>query len=160
MKALIALTMAFLAFTATAQNAVSYFGAKEFSVGTALIASTDDWDIGNADGGVGIEASYFHTENVGVRLSTATFNLADKAIDQAGADLVIRGPIGPSKRLAPYLFTGADRDFESHDWLGHAGVGLEYRFTKHVGAFVEARYQTDFGSIGRTIGGAGLRVAF
>jgi len=79
--------------------------------------------------------------------------------------LTLRFPIGESG-WAPYIYGGLGLTFNADDldsddfsdardrveddeepnrgddvlFLGHAGAGIEYRFTPHVGIFTDARY--------------------
>ncbi len=45
-------------------------------------------------------------------------------------------------------------------WFGQAGAGLEYRFTRHLGLFVDARAVLPEKTTGFGVGRLGLRFAF
>ncbi len=105
-------------------------------------------DRGRWGGNVGL--NYFFTRNIGIG---GDFNIAangGEALDQALGSVIFRFPIDPTG-LAPYIFGGGGRQFDalpaatdsgapSWDWLGHAGVGLEYRFNPVLGMFADGRF--------------------
>ena len=69
-----------------------------------------------------------------------TENTTGAFIDSASVNLILRLPLGHSG-FAPYAFGGGGRQFDLAEvWFGQIGVGMEYRFTRHVGAFLDARW--------------------
>ncbi len=81
-------------------------------------------------------------------------------IDSASINAILRLPLEHSG-FAPYIFGGGGHQFDlSRIWFAQAGLGLEYRFTSHVGIFVDARCvvpnETRYYGVGRL----GLRFAF
>ena len=80
----------------------------------------------------------------------------------ASGNLYFRAPI-PDTGLAPYAFGGGGYEWNDtgpDQAIGDLGGGLELRFMKHLGVFVDARYifadkTSDFG-----VGRVGLRLNF
>lgn len=110
--------------------------------------------------GLGGGGSFFFARNVGIEGEVYTENRDYHFIDQTSGSLVLRAPIGESG-LAPYIFGGGGHMFDPvSSTFGHGGAGVEFRFTPHVGVFVDGRWVfTDrIGNYG--LGRAGLRIAF
>jgi hypothetical protein len=110
--------------------------------------------------GAGAGLNYFFTRNVGIGADAYSENTSGTFIDSASASLILRLPLGQTG-LSPYIFGGGGRHFdEVKTWFGQAGVGLEYRFTPHVGIFIDARGvvpdETKYYGVARL----GLRFAF
>jgi hypothetical protein len=87
-------------------------------------------------------------------------NTTGRFIDSASANLILRIPLGQSG-FAPYVYGGGGRQFDlAQVWFLQAGGGMEYRFTPHVGLFVDARWvipeKTKYYGVGRL----GMRFAF
>lgn len=136
-----------------------------FGMGTAGRSSVSDIapdDVerdGNFGPGVGI--SYFFHRNVGVQVEAySDSSRGDYFVDAVGGHLVGRFPMG-EKHLAPYVFFGAGRQFDpGPQWTWDAGAGLEWRFHKHIGVFIDGRYvwadkSRDFG-----LGRLGIKLGF
>ena len=93
----------------------------------------------NARLGAGLGLNYFFTRCLGVGIEADSENTDGVFVDNAAANLILRLPIGDSG-LAPYIFGGGGHQFgQTKQWFGQAGAGLEYRFTPHIGLFVDAR---------------------
>jgi len=80
--------------------------------------------------------------------------------DSASGNIYARLPIA-NTGLAPYIYGGGGYQFQDvSQSFGQAGAGLEFRFCRHVGIFVDGRYvianRTDNYGLAR----AGLRVTF
>ena len=76
-----------------------------------------------------------------------------------GGNFFVRYPIC-SLNLAPYVLVGGGGAWD-HTGIGYGnvGLGLEYRFTDHIGAFVDGRYfYGGTGNVGNLR--AGMRFAF
>ena len=146
-----------------------YYRANELSVdifGTASIGryTLEHWSgprvRQNTEGGVGTGLNYFITRNIGIGADAYSENTSGAFIDSASASLILRLPLGQSG-FAPYAFGGGGRQFDlGRVWFGQAGVGVEYRFTPHVGAFLDVRGvvpdETKYYGVARL----GLRFAF
>ncbi|MDB6071552.1 MAG: hypothetical protein JWL81_2723 [Verrucomicrobiales bacterium] len=136
--------------------------------------------------GGGLGFNYFFTRNVGIGAEGTLFDTPGDMLGSANVNLTLRFPIGETG-LAPYIFGGAgvvfnaddlDSDdfsdardrFEDDDepgkgddviFIGHAGAGLEFRFSPHVSIFGDARYtwtESDNSDFGQAR--AGLRFTF
>ena len=115
-------------------------------------------DHGHVGGGAG--ANFFFTRWFGVGGEAYTESTDRHAVDSAAGHAYLRFPIDGTG-LAPYAFGGG-----GHIWdpigasEGHAGAGLEFRFLRNVGIFVDGRWEwTDrLGNFG--MGRLGMRIAF
>jgi hypothetical protein len=110
--------------------------------------------------GAGAGLNYFFCRYVGVGGDAYTENTRHDFIDSASGNLIGRLPIGDTG-IAPYIFGGGGYQFdEVSQRFGQFGAGIEFRFCKNVGFFVDARYvvadKTDNYGVGR----AGLRLSF
>jgi hypothetical protein len=110
--------------------------------------------------GAGAGIDYFITRNVGIGAEAYSENTTGSFIDSASANLTLRLPLGQSG-FAPYIFGGGGRNFdEVKTWFGQAGAGVEYRFTPHIGIFLDARgavpNETKYYGVARL----GMRFAF
>jgi hypothetical protein len=76
-----------------------------------------------------------------------------------GGNFFVRYPIC-SLNLAPYVLVGGGGAWDHNGTgYGNVGLGLEYRFTDHIGAFVDGRYfYGGTGNVGNLR--AGMRFAF
>jgi len=89
--------------------------------------------------GAGAGINYFFTRNIGIGAEAYSENTTGVFIDSASANLTLRLPLGQSG-FAPYVFGGGGRHFEAvKTWFAQAGAGMEYRFTPHMGVFIDAR---------------------
>jgi hypothetical protein len=110
--------------------------------------------------GLGLGANYFFIRYVGIGAEAYTENTAHNFVDNASGNLIVRFPIGDTG-LAPYAYGGGGYRWDPvSTWFGQVGGGLEFRFTRNIGIFVDARYVLadrirDYG-----VGRAGLRFAF
>ena len=117
--------------------------------------------------GGGLGLSYFFTRYFGVGIddTLGTLNahghLNGNIYDNFSGNLIARIPI-ESWHLAPYGFVGGGATWGNHATAGNGdvGVGLEYRFTKNIGIFVDSRYLYGSRSLSETLSRAGLRLAF
>jgi hypothetical protein len=114
----------------------------------------------NTEFGVGAGINYFITRNIGIGADAYSENTTGAFIDSASANLILRLPLGQSG-FAPYAFGGGGHQFDLAKLsFGQAGAGLEYRFTPHVGVFLDARAvwpnETKYYGVGRL----GLRFSF
>jgi hypothetical protein len=108
--------------------------------------------------GAGTGLNYFFTRNLGIAAEGFTENPHHSFVDNADGSMVFRLPFGESG-WAAYIFGGAGH--QSDPTAGttfHTGGGLEYRFTRHFGAFVEPRVVFKQGNYG--FGRCGVRWAF
>src|ERR1700722_14480098 len=135
------------------------FGAYDWTYNNNVRA------IGNHAWGGGIDGQYFPLQYVGFGLEGNFFNEVpgDFFGSTVTGNVILRYPLDikfPGLHLAPYAFGGVGGIFNEDnssfhrfstfggfhhrdsddDVLGDAGVGLEYRFTPHIGLFSDARY--------------------
>jgi hypothetical protein len=102
------------------------------------IFETDIRSGGHWGGGVGL--NYFFLREVGVGADINMSNNGSWLVDLVAGNVIVRLPI-ESAGLAPYLIGGGGRGIDpSWEWFAHAGVGLEARFTRTAGVFIDSRY--------------------
>ena len=146
----------------------SYFRSNEFSLGLfgsyGAAFNDNTRAIGNHAWGGGVDGQYFPLQYVGVAIEGNFFNEVpgDFFGSTVTANVILRYPLDtvfPSFHLAPYGFGGVgglfnqsstftrvtfgnnlNRSGSNNEVLGDAGVGLEYRFTPHIGLFGDTRY--------------------
>lgn len=150
-------------------NQTAYYRASELSLDAFGTASLGGYTIDhlsgekvrqNTEGGAGAGINYFITRYIGVGAEAYSENTTGVFIDNASANLTLRLPLGQSG-FAPYAFGGGGHQFDMAKlWFGQAGVGMEYRFTPHIGLFLDARAvlpnETKYYGVARL----GLRVSF
>ena len=102
------------------------------------IFQTDIRQTGIWGGGAGF--NYFITREIGIGVDSNFGDNRGPFVDHVVGSLLLRAPLGNSG-IAPYIFGGGGRGFDpAWQWLGHAGVGLEYRFSTMTGIFLDGRY--------------------
>ena len=99
--------------------------------------------------GIGYEAAWFDNDGVAFHLPV-------------GGNFFLRYPIC-AWNLAPYIVVGGGAAWDGDVYgYGNVGGGLEYRFTDHIGVFVDGRYfygnEDGFGNVANLR--AGMRFAF
>ncbi len=152
MKTLIALLTVGLATTGYSQTVEQpeLFAANEVNVslfGTysnpeKSLKETFNNSARHGDFGAGIGVQYFLSEYFGGQVDVVIPNANDThggLFDYASVSAVARYPIG---QLAPYGIAGVGHNFSdrAEELNTHAGIGVEYRFNKTIGTFVESRY--------------------
>lgn len=117
-------------------------------------------NIRDGDWGGGVGLNYFLTRHIGIG---GDINIADnrgKFVDHALGSLTLRLPI-ETLGFAPYVFGGGGRGFDPEwEWMGHAGVGLEFRPNPVTGLFIDGRYIWADDTNDRLLLRAGLRLVF
>jgi hypothetical protein len=110
--------------------------------------------------GLGLGGNYFFTRYLGLGGDAYTENTQHSFVDNASGNLIVRFPIDPA-HLAPYVFGGAGYQFDPDGLVfGQAGAGLEFRFTRTIGLFADARYVFTDGTQNFGLGRLGLRLGF
>jgi hypothetical protein len=116
------------------EMSVDLFGGYVFADGPGRL--TDDFA-----GGIG--ANYFFTRNLGLGLDGYWWDgdqVSNEIVSAFSGSLILRMPLDKA-HLAPYIFGGGGGTFSGIDQATlHGGGGLEYRFTPHLGTFVDGRY--------------------
>jgi opacity protein-like surface antigen len=147
----------------------SYFRSNEWSLGLfgsyGAAFDNNTRAIGNHTWGGGVDGQYFPLQYLGFAVEGDFFNEIprDRFGSTVTGNVILRYPLDikfPGLHLAPYAFGGVGGIFNEDnssfhrfstfggfhhrdsddDVLGDAGVGLEYRFTPHIGLFSDARY--------------------
>jgi hypothetical protein len=138
---------------------IDFFGSG--SIGQQTIDHiTGDKIEHNGRLGAGAGLNYFFCRYVGVGADAYTENTAHNFVDSASGNLIGRLPIGDSG-VAPYIFGGAGYQFDEVDQkFAQCGAGIELRFAKHIGFFVDARYVFADKTENYGVGRAGLRFNF
>ena len=142
-------------------NELSVDGFGTASVGAyTLDHISNDRIRQNTEFGAGAGINYFFTRNIGLGTEAYSENTTGTFIDNASSSLILRFPLGQSG-FAPYAFGGGGHQFDAAKlWFGQAGAGLEFRFTQHVGLFLDARAvwpnETKYYGVAR----AGVRLSF
>lgn len=139
-----------LALCALAVNGQELYQAKEVNVSVFGTYSNPEHQLKevfktnarHGDFGAGIGVQYWLTEYFGGQLDAVIPNADDikgGLFDYVSLSVVARYPV---KAFAPYVIAGAGHNFtdRAEEFSSHLGVGIEYRFTKRIGAFVESRY--------------------
>jgi hypothetical protein len=87
--------------------------------------------------GIGAGVNYFITRNIGVDVHT--YADAFKVPYNINFSGIYRYPIDGTA-FAPYAFGGIGRQWEYRaQWLGHLGLGGEFRINERTGVFVDWR---------------------
>lgn len=145
------------------------YRANEFSMDVFGTASLGQYTIEHPSGdrvrqntefGVGVGFNYFFCHYLGIGGDMYSENTTGVFIDSASASLILRLPLGQSG-FAPYVYGGGGYLFELGDvWFAQLGGGIEYRFTPHIGTFLDARWvlpdETKYYGVARP----GVRFAF
>jgi hypothetical protein len=114
----------------------------------------------NTQGGAGVGLNYFITRNFGIGADAYSENTSGPFIDSVEGNLILRFPLGQCG-LAPYVFAGGGNQFDLvKTYFGQAGAGLEFRFTRQIGMFVDARAVLPNETKGFGVGRLGMRFAF
>jgi len=150
-------------------NSDEWFRAQELSVGGFGMGTVGERTLDHFDGhnitrhgrlGLGADVDYFFLRYVGIEAEAWSENPDHSFVNDVGGNLVLRLPI-ESIRLAPYAFGGAGHSFVPvAATYGDFGAGVEFRFTHHIGIFVDGRYVVPdrLGNYG--LGRAGIRFSF
>ena len=141
------------------ETTLDLFGSG--SIGQQTINNLNEIKVGHdVRLGAGLGLNYFPTRHIGFGAEAYTENTSHSFVDGTSASLIGRLPLGRSG-FAPYAFGGGGYQFDPGQlWFGHAGAGLEYRFTRRLGAFIDARYVLTDGTKNYGLGRLGLRIGF
>ena len=158
--------------TTAQQDATPYYPfyrAQEFSIDVFGSGSIGQQTINNITGsriehngrlGAGAGMNYFITRCFGIGGDAYTEDTAHDFVDSASGNLIGRLPIGDTG-IAPYIFGGGGYQFDQvSQKFAQGGGGVEFRFAKHMGFFVDARYVFADRTQNYGVGRAGLRVSF
>jgi hypothetical protein len=110
--------------------------------------------------GAGLGVNHFFGRYVGLGADAYTENTQHSFVDNTSGNLILRFPIDVA-HIAPYGFGGAGYQFDpSGVWFGQAGGGVDVRFARHVGLFVDARYVFTDGTKNFGLGRFGIRFSY
>jgi hypothetical protein len=145
------------------------FYRNELSLDLFGTASVNEYVVNHPSGsrvkrngrlGAGFGADYFLTRNFGVGGMAYTENTANNFFDDASGSAIIRFPID-SLHLAPYIFGGGGYQFDTAQApFAQAGAGLEIRFNRNFGIFVDGRCVLPKKIENYGLGRAGIRITF
>jgi len=140
------------------------FSLDAFGTGSVMEPTIARWSADRLQDesrlGAGLGLNYFFTRNVGIGADAYSEDTRHTFVESSSANLIVRFPIGESL-FAPYIFGGAGYRFEdTEQWFGNGGAGIEFRFTHHIGMFVDARYILADKTRNYGVGRAGLRIVF
>lgn len=126
----------------------SLFNAGEvgLSLGTGYVvdrsaAFKQDY-VFNLSGG----AFWFPFRNFGIEANVPFYQSKGVSLDEINAGVLVRLPLSKTtpvlKNLSPYVGVGGAYDFNANsNWAYVGKVGVEFRFNKKVGFFVEGQYR-------------------
>ena len=137
------------------------FRDQEFQIDgfySGIIGSSGSRFHTGSGGGFGL--NYFFCRYVGVGFEAQWYSNGGVAEHMpCGGNLIFRYPIC-AWNLAPYVMVGGGGAWDGvGTGYGNVGGGIEYRFTDHVGVFVDGRYL--YGGSGNVADiRSGIRIAF
>jgi hypothetical protein len=147
------------------------YRAQEFSVDLFGSGSIDQYTIDHLTGerirhngvlGGGAGINLFLTRYLGIGGDANFERTAHQNIESPSGNLILRLPIADSG-LAPYVFGGGGHQFDENDSgqnFAEGGGGIEFRFEKDIGLFVDARYVFAQKTENYGMARAGLRLNF
>jgi len=110
--------------------------------------------------GAGLGVNYFFTRNIGIGADAYSENTKGTFVDSASANLILRFPLNQTG-FAPYVFGGGGYHFEEiRNEFAQAGGGMEYRFTRQIGIFIDARWVLPNQTSDYGVARLGMRFAF
>ena len=115
-----------------------HFDAHELSVDAfGFYSERDKSGVDKNTFGIGVGVNYFLTDTIG--FSAETYGDAFTTPYLITVSGIYRYAV-PEWNLAAYGFAGGGREWEhAPQWLGHLGIGLEFRFTPNLAAFSDIR---------------------
>ncbi len=140
------------------------FRAGEVQLDAYAAVAAGKYNNGTYHGvGGGLGVNYFFTRyfGIGVDNTLGGLNHNGSTYDSLQGNLIARLPI-ESWHLAPYALAGGGATWGAHNAQGNGnvGLGLEYRFNRTVGLFVDSRYIYGNSGLSETLSRGGIRFAF
>lgn len=126
------------------------FGLRTFTrSGGGETGYKDSWG-----GGVGVNFFFARYFGLGVDGYWANMERGGNVVSSVSGSAILRVPIDlDGFGIAPYMYGGGGGHFDSiNQGSGHAGAGVEFRFTPNMGIFTDGRYvwtatTNDFGMV-------------
>jgi hypothetical protein len=141
-------------------NELSFDMFGSYTAGEEKIEDIFKTNIKHGTWGGGVGLNYFLTREIGLGADMNMSANGGKLVDQAVGSLILRLPFD-SVGLAPYVLGGGGRSFDPEgEWLGDAGVGLEWRMNHVAGIFSDVRYEWLEHTSDRALFRAGIRLVF
>ncbi len=150
------------------ENAGDLYRANEFSMDVFGSGSVSRYTIDhvsrsrvrqNTRLGIGAGVNYYFSKNLGIGGDAYAEDTSGSFIDSTSLNFLYRLPLGQSG-FAPYAYGGGGREFGIDTWFAQVGLGMEYRFSPHIGLFIDGRgvvpKETKYYGVARL----GLRFAF
>jgi len=120
-------------------------------------------DYDHTDYGAGVAVNYFATKNLGASLEGDWLS-GHSDIGVATVNAIYRFPFENATHTfgwAPYVYLGGGGQWDGvQAAIGQAGAGVELRFAKNWGTFVDGRYVVHDSSLNYGLFRAGLRFNF
>lgn len=136
-KILFAIGLGMLMSAGVMAQSTDLYSAHEASVDAFGFYGSKDKGGRQDAWGAGVGGNYFFTQNIGAGVDTYMDAFTIPYL--LNAEGIFRYPIRQTG-LAPYGFGGFGRQWDhAAQWLGHVGVGIEYRWRPQLGAFFDAR---------------------
>lgn len=142
------------------------FRAGEIQIDASFAALLGRYNGRNANGiGGNLGLNYFITRYIGIGVDNTVGGWVGSgnngAFDNLQGNLILRYPI-ESLHLAPYALVGGGATWGSNRGQGNGNVGggIEYRFTRNIGTFVDSRYLYGNNSLNSSLTRIGLRFSF
>lgn len=159
----LALALAVLAIGAVFARAESPYAKGDFTVSPFASYRVTEWGADNGKFGAGLAAGYHLRDNVAVELETLSEGYTSApvigSLTEAGANLKWYLPLKQSG-VAPYALIGYTRNLDEDQNRMNAGAGIEWRFSKVAGVFVDGRWTHDFNRLGHALFRSGLTFRF
>ena len=138
---------------------IDLFGSGSINNETINHLSANDVQHHSMVGGGG-GMNFFFTRYLGVGGEGEYERSNHHFLDSGSGNLILRLPVA-NTGIAPYVFGGGGHQFDQIDQnFGQAGGGIEFRFTRNVGIFVDARYVFAVKTEDYGVGRFGLRLSF
>jgi len=139
------------------------FDVDGFAIGTIYERGFDDslhYFRHNVRYGAGAGGTFFFCRYLGIGGDFYTENSPGRFVAATSGNLVARYPI-PHTCIAPYIYGGGGHQFDRiQQSFGQVGAGLEVRFARHFGMFVDGRYVVAPHTDNYIVGRAGVRLNF
>lgn len=149
---------------------VPLFSANELSLDLGASYTAGEHGLGNlfktdikgsrGTWGGDLGLNYFITRVIGLSADVDMPDNGGNLVDAVLGNLIVRLPLGESG-FAPYLFGGGGRTTDrAWEWVGQAGLGLEFRFSHNLGLFGDGRYIWPQHGSDALLLRAGVRIVF